>query len=108
MEEKKKFYITTPIYYPSGKFHIGTAYTETLVDCIKKYKELRGYDVFFMTGLDEHGQKIQTVAEKNGVSPQEFVDDMASKALELWKLMDIKYDRFIRISTYFFFFFVFY
>ena len=98
MEDKKKFYITTPIYYPSGKFHIGTAYTETLVDCIKKYKELRGYDVFFMTGLDEHGQKIQTVAEKNGVSPQEFVDDMASKALELWKLMDIKYDRFIRTT----------
>ncbi len=98
MEEKEKFYITTPIYYPSGKFHIGTAYTETLVDCIKKYKELRGYDVFFMTGLDEHGQKIQTVAEKNGVSPQEFVDDMASKALELWKLMDIKYDRCIRTT----------
>ena len=60
MEEKKKFYITTPIYYPSGKFHIGTAYCETLVDCIKRYKTLRGFDTYYLTGLDEHGQKIQS------------------------------------------------
>ena len=63
---KEKFYLTTPIYYPSGKFHIGTAYTEVLADTIKRYKQLRGYDVFMLTGTDEHGQKIQTVAEKAG------------------------------------------
>ena len=63
---KEKFYITTPIYYPSGKFHIGTAYTTVLADTIKRYKQLRGYDVYMLTGTDEHGQKIQTVAEKSG------------------------------------------
>lgn len=61
---KKTFYITTPIYYPSGKFHIGTAYATTLTDCIRRYKELRGFDTYMLTGLDEHGQKIQNVAEK--------------------------------------------
>ena len=84
---KKTFYITTPIYYPSGRFHIGTAYTTTLVDSLKRYKKLRGYDAYMLTGLDEHGQKIQTKAEENNVSPQEFVDDMAKKAKDLWKLM---------------------
>ena len=87
--ENKKFYITTPIYYPSGKFHIGTAYCEVLTDCIKRYKTLRGYDTYMLTGLDEHGQKIQTVAEKRGLTPKEHVDEMAKKAIELWKLMDI-------------------
>ena len=62
--DNKKFYITTPIYYPSGKFHIGTAYCTTLVDCIKRYKELRGYDAYMLTGLDEHGQKVQEVAKR--------------------------------------------
>ena len=66
MEDKKTFYITTPIYYPSGKFHIGTAYTTVVADTIKRYKELRGYEAYLLTGLDEHGQKIQTVAEKKG------------------------------------------
>ena len=94
---KKTFYITTPIYYPSGKFHIGTAYCTTLVDSIKRYKELRGYDAYMLTGLDEHGQKIQTKAEENNVSPQEFVDDMAKKAKDLWKLMDISYDDFKKL-----------
>ena len=98
MEDKKKFYITTPIYYPSGKFHIGTAYCETLVDCIKRYKTLRGFDTYYLTGLDEHGQKIQAVAEKRGLTPQEHVDDMAEKALKLWDLMDIQYDDFIRTT----------
>ena len=98
MEDKKKFYITTPIYYPSGKFHIGTAYCETLVDCIKRYKTLRGFDAYYLTGLDEHGQKIQAVAEKRGLTPQEHVDDMADKALKLWELMDIQYDDFIRTT----------
>ena len=94
----KKFYVTTPIYYPSGKFHIGTAYTTVLADAIKRYKELRGYEVFFLTGTDEHGQKIQTVAEKNKMEPKEYVDKMAEDAKKLWKLMDIRYDKFIRTT----------
>ena len=94
----KKFYITTPIYYPSGKFHIGTAYTTTLADTIKKYKKLRGYDAYLLTGLDEHGQKIQEVAIKNGKTPQEHVDLMAEEAKKLWKLMNIEYDDFIRTT----------
>ncbi len=99
MEEK--FYVTTPIYYPSGKFHIGTAYTEVLADTIKRYKQLRGYDTFMLTGVDEHGQKIETVAQKAGKTPQEYVDEMAKLAKELWKLMDIKYDYFIRTTDKF-------
>ena len=98
MEENKKFYITTPIYYPSGKFHIGTAYCQCIVDSIKRYKKARGYDVYMLTGLDEHGQKIQTVAEKNGLTPQQHVDNMAKAAIKLWKLMDIEYDDFIRTT----------
>ena len=94
----KKFYVTTPIYYPSGKFHIGTAYTTVLADTYKKYKQLKGYDTFMLTGTDEHGQKIQTVAEKNGKTPQEHVDEMAEQAKELWKKMDIRYDYFIRTT----------
>ena len=96
--DKKKFYITTPIYYPSGKFHIGTAYCTCLADSIKRYKSLRGYDAYMLTGLDEHGQKIQTVAEKNGQTPQEYVDKMAEDAKALWKKMDIEYDDFIRTT----------
>ena len=98
MESNKKFYITTPIYYPSGDFHIGTAYCEVLTDAIKRYKKARGYDTFMLTGLDEHGQKIQTVAEKKGISPQMHVDKMAENAKKLWKLMDIDYDKFIRTT----------
>lgn len=98
MNYEKNFYITTPIYYPSGRFHIGTAYCETLVDCIKRYKTARGYNTYMLTGLDEHGQKIQTVAEKMNLTPQEYVDDMADKALKLWNIMDIKYDGFIRTT----------
>ena len=80
MEKRKEFYVTTPIYYPSGKFHIGTAYTTTLADAIKRYKTLRGYETYLLTGNDEHGQKIQTVAEKNGITPKEHVDKMAEEA----------------------------
>ena len=86
MNNKKTFYITTPIYYPSGKFHIGTAYCETLTNTIKKYKELRGYDSYMLTGLDEHGQKIQEVAKKRGLEPQEHVDQMADEAKKLLKI----------------------
>ena len=95
---EKRFYITTPIYYPSGKFHIGTAYTEVLADSIKRYKQLRGYDAYMLTGLDEHGQKIQEVANSKGLTPREHVDQMADEAKKLWKLMDIKYDDFIRTT----------
>lgn len=94
----KKFYITTPIYYPSGRYHIGTAYTEVLTDTIKRYKTLRGYDTYMLTGADEHGQKIQEKAKENGESPQEYVDKMADMAKELWEKMDIKYDEFIRTT----------
>ena len=95
---KEKFYITTPIYYPSGKFHIGTAYTEIFADTTKRYKKLRGYDAYLLTGLDEHGQKIETVASNNGKTPQEHVDEMAKATIELWKKMDIQYDDFIRTT----------
>ena len=94
----EKFYITTPIYYPSGKFHIGTAYTTILADSIKKYKKARGYDAYFLTGLDEHGQKIETVAKNNGKTPQEHVDEMAEATKKLWKDMNIDYDDFIRTT----------
>ena len=95
---KNTFYVTTPIYYPSGKFHIGTAYTTVLADTIKRYKKLRGYDTYMLTGTDEHGQKIQTVAEKMGKTPQQYVDEMAQQAKELWAKMHISYDDFIRTT----------
>ncbi len=94
----EKFYVTTPIYYPSGKFHIGTAYTTILADTLKKYKQLRGYDSYMLTGLDEHGQKIETVALNNGKTPQEYVDEMAKQSKELWAKMNINYDYFIRTT----------
>ncbi|MBR3697242.1 MAG: methionine--tRNA ligase [Clostridia bacterium] len=96
--ENKKFYITTPIYYPSGRFHIGTAYATTLADCINRYKKLQGYETYFLTGTDEHGQKIQTVAEKRGITPQEHVDEMAESAKKLWKEMNISNNDFIRTT----------
>ncbi len=96
--ENKTFYVTTPIYYQSGKFHIGTAYTTVLADCIKRYKTLRGYDCYMLTGMDEHGQKIQDVAEKNGKTPQKHVDEIAEIAKTLWDKMDIHYDDFIRTT----------
>lgn len=98
MSKNKKFYITTPIYYPSGRFHIGTSYTTTLAHTIKKYRQLRGYDTYMLTGLDEHGQKIQEVAISRGKTPQEHVDEMAKMAEELWSKMKIDYDDFIRTT----------
>ena len=94
----KNFYVTTPIYYPSGKFHIGTAYTNTLADSIKRYKQLRGYDVYMLTGLDEHGQKVEEVAKSRGLTPKQHVDEMAEDAKKLWNLMDIQNDDFIRTT----------
>lgn len=97
-QEKKTFYITTPIYYPSGKFHIGTAYTTVASDAIARYKRLKGYDVRFLTGMDEHGQKIQEKAEENNKEPQAYVDEIAEAAKKVWEIMDISYDDFIRTT----------
>lgn len=97
--ENKNYYITTPIYYPNGKFHIGTAYTTILADMITRYKKQRGFDTFFTTGLDEHGQKIQEAAEKAGKDPQEFVDGMAEYAKDIWEKLDIDYDYFVRTTN---------
>ena len=94
----KKFYITTPIYYPSGKFHIGTAYTEVLADSLKKYHQLKNEDCFMLTGTDEHGQKIEDKAKENNMDPKEYVDIQATKAKELWKYMKIDYDKYIRTT----------
>ena len=94
----EKFYITTPIYYPSGKFHIGTAYTTILADTIARYKKQRGYETRLLTGLDEHGQKIEEVAIKLGKTPQEYVDGMAEQAKALWKKLGIENDDFIRTT----------
>ena len=94
----KTFYITTPIYYPSGKLHIGSAYTTIACDVLARYKRHMGYDVFYLTGLDEHGQKIQQKAEKAGITPQAYVDGMAVGVKELWQLLDISYDKFIRTT----------
>lgn len=95
---KDKFYITTPIYYPSGKWHIGTCYTTVVCDAIARYYRLAGRDVFFLTGTDEHGQKIQAKAKENGVTPKEFVDVIVADLKEIWKMLDISYDRFIRTT----------
>ena len=94
----EKYYITTPIYYPSGQLHIGHSYTTVAADAMARYKRMRGADVFFLTGMDEHGQKIQRTAEAAGMKPQEFVDKMAVDIKALWKLLDVKYDGFIRTT----------
>lgn len=94
----KKYYITTPIYYPNGAFHIGTAYTSCLCDSITRYKKQLGYDTFFLTGVDEHGQKIEETAKKLGRTPQAHVDMMADYAKKLWKQLDVNYSDFIRTT----------
>lgn len=96
--QNKSFYITTPIYYPSGKFHIGNAYTTVASDVMARYKRLRGYDVRFLTGMDEHGQKIQEKAQESGKDPQSYVDEIAEAAKKVWDLMDISHDDFIRTT----------
>lgn len=98
MAEKKTYYITTPIYYPSGKLTIGNAYTTIAADAMARYKRAQGYDTFFLTGTDEHGLKIEQKAEAKGIKPQEFVDDMAASYKKLWKMLDISYDKFIRTT----------
>ncbi|MDO4912691.1 MAG: methionine--tRNA ligase [Lactobacillus sp.] len=94
----KTFYVTTPIYYPSGRLTIGNAYTTVCADVINRYKKSQGFDTFFLTGTDEHGLKIEQKAEKLGIQPKEYVDKMAASYKDLWKLLDIKYDKFIRTT----------
>jgi methionyl-tRNA synthetase len=96
--EKKQFYITTPIYYPSSNLHIGHTYCTIMADAMARFKRLTGYDVMFLTGTDEHGQKIQKVAQEHGCSPQEYVDEIVDGIKKLWKTMEISYDDFIRTT----------
>jgi len=98
MDMKKTFYITTPIYYPSDKLHIGHSYTTVAADAMARFKRLTGYDVKFLTGTDEHGQKIQRIAREKGMSPKEYVDGIVEWIKDLWKIMDISYDQFIRTT----------
>ena len=94
----KKFYITTPIYYPSDKLHIGHSYTTVACDALARFKRMQGYDVMFLTGTDEHGQKIQDKAAAKGVTPKQYVDEIVATVKDLWKLMDVSYDRFVRTT----------
>ncbi len=98
MAEKEKFYITTPIYYPSGKWHLGHCYTTVYGDAVARFKRMEGYDVFYLTGTDEHGQKIEKRAAAAGVSPKQFVDGLVAEIKELWNALDISYDKFIRTT----------
>lgn len=98
MSDKKTFYITTPIYYPSAKLHIGHAYTTVAGDAMARYKRLRGYDVLYLTGTDEHGQKIERKALESNTTPQAFVDEIVVGIKELWKKLEISYDDFIRTT----------
>ena len=98
MSEKQKYYITTAIAYTSGKPHIGNTYEIVLADAIARYKRSQGYDVFFQTGTDEHGQKIELKAEEAGITPKEFVDNVSAEIKRIWDLMDTSYDKFIRTT----------
>ena len=97
-EKKGTYYITTPIYYPSSNLHIGHTYCTVMADAMARFKRLSGYDVRFLTGTDEHGQKIQTIAEERGVTPQEYVDGVVAGIKDLWETMEISYDDFIRTT----------
>jgi len=96
--DKPKFYITTPIYYPSGNMHIGHTYTTVAADTMTRFKKMTGYDAYFLTGTDEHGQKIELKAKEAGVTPKQFVDKIIAETKDLWKLMNIEYDDFIRTT----------
>ena len=98
MESKGKYYLTTAIAYTSGKPHIGNTYEAVLADAIVRFKRQEGYDVFFQTGTDEHGQKIEEKAKAAGISPKEYVDNVSGKVKELWDLMNTSYDKFIRTT----------
>ncbi|MBR4029783.1 MAG: class I tRNA ligase family protein, partial [Clostridia bacterium] len=96
--EKEKFYITTAIAYTSRKPHVGNTYEVVLTDAIARYKRSKGYDVYFLTGTDEHGIKIQESAEQAGISPKEYVDGVAGEIKNIWNLMNTSYDKFIRTT----------
>ena len=98
MADKGTYYISTPIYYPSSNLHIGHTYCTVMADAMARFKRLQGYDVMFLTGTDEHGQKIQTYADAKGVTPQEYVDEIVAGIKDLWKTMEISYDDFIRTT----------
>ncbi len=95
---QQKYYITTPIYYPSGKWHLGTCYTTVICDALARFKRMQGYDVFYLTGTDEHGQKIDDVAKSVGIPVKEYIDKVVKELRELWGLLDISYDKFIRTT----------
>ncbi len=95
---KDKFYITTPIYYPSGNWHLGTCYTTVICDALARFKRMQGKDVFYLTGTDEHGQKIEKVAESAGITPKEYVDKQVDILKNVWKTLNISYDKFIRTT----------
>src|SRR5690625_674339 len=97
-EQNNTFYITTPIYYPSGNLHIGHAYSTVASDAMARYKRLRGYDVMYLTGTDEHGQKSQQAAQQAGMSPQSYVDQIVDNIKDLWKKLKITHDDFIRTT----------
>ncbi len=94
----KKYYITTPIYYPSGNWHIGHCYTTVICDALARFHTLMGEDVFFLTGTDEHGQKVEKEAAKRGITPREFIDPLVAELKDMWRLLDVRYDRFIRTT----------
>ncbi len=96
--EKKPYYITTPIYYPSGNWHIGHCYTTVICDALSRFHKMQGEDVFFLTGTDEHGQKIEKKAKEQGVTPMQFIDPLVAELKDMWKLLDIEYNRFIRTT----------
>lgn len=98
MPEKSTYYVTTPIYYPSGRMHIGNTYTTVAADAMARFKRLTGHPTFFLTGTDEHGQKIERRAQQAGLAPQAFVDGIVEDTKALWKLLDIRYDDFIRTT----------
>ena len=98
MSNNKKFYVTTPIYYPSGEAHIGHCYSTIAADTVARYKRAQGYDVMFLTGTDEHGQKIEINAKKVNKTPKEYVDDIVEKFKKIWETLGISYDKFIRTT----------
>ena len=95
---KEKFYISTAIAYTSGKPHIGNTYEIVLSDAIARFKRLKGYDVYFQTGTDEHGEKIEIKAKESGISPKEFVDNVSSEIKNIWDIMNTSYDKFVRTT----------
>ena len=95
---RNTYYITTPIYYPSGQAHLGHSYSTVAADVMARYKRMQGYDVMFLTGTDEHGQKIELNATKEGLSPKDYIDPIVDNFKRLWKLLGISYDKFIRTT----------